>query len=387
MNICFFTHIYPSRAGDYKGVFVHDIAAALVRRGHAVHVVTPRRPGGPARETRDGVHVTRYRFLGWARGTQLAELNGYPPLVLGTLVVGGLWRLRRVARREHCALIHAFWIVPGGFCAALVGLLTNRPVVATAGGSDLNTFARRRLLAPLVRWTLRRIGHMIAVGSELRRIAVEHGLPADRCSVIPWILQLEAAAEPEADRAPLHPGPPGKRLLYVGNLIAPKRVDTIIRALALTLREHPDARLVLVGDGPLREKLADLATAHEVAHAVVFAGAQPHERIVDYLRQADLFVHCSDNEGLPVAISEALMMGLPVVASHVGSIPDLIREGETGYTVAPDDHAGFARHLCAILDDDALRRELSRQARAFALGYLAPDAVVERIEQVYADLL
>jgi glycosyltransferase involved in cell wall biosynthesis len=381
LHILIVAHIYPARSGDYKGIFVHEIAARLSSRGHIVHVVTPRRPGAPPSEVRDGVAVHRFAFWGWQHGTQLGEMQGYPPLALGTLMLSGLWETWRVARAERSDLIHAFWVVPGGVLARAIGRLRGLPLIITAAGSDLNVYALRPALRPLARWVLRGTGMMIAAGSQMRRIALQLGLPPERCEVIPWLTDFPPPAPLSAAART------GPRLLYVGNFTQPKRVDTIIRAFARVVAAVPAARLVLVGDGDQRPALERLIRELTPAGTVTMLGARPHGEIIDHMAEADLFLHCSDHEGLPVAISEALTMGLPVVAADVGGIPDLIRQGENGFLVGPDDVEGFSAAVIQLLRDDELRARMGLAARAFAEQQLAPGPVMDRIEAIYRRVL
>ena len=387
LRICIVTHIYPAHGDDYKGIFVQNVATRLAMRGHEVHVVTPRRPGAPAHEVAEGVHVHRFWFWGWWRGRQLGELSGYPPLTLGTLMLWGIGSAWRTVRRERLDLIHAYWVVPGGLIARLAGILSGRPVVATAAGSDLNVYAHRRLLKPLAGWTLRGLDQLLAAGSEMRRIGIELGCPPDRAQVVPWMLKFE---EPPSGDPPPElrcPGPPGERLVYVGNFTPPKRVDTILRAFARVGTDHPEARLTLVGDGELRGDLECLAGELGVADAVHFWGARPPEQIIDIVRGADCLVHCSDHEGLPVAISEALLLGVPVVAAGVGGIPDIVQDGVSGFTVDPDDDAAFAERVGRLLADADLRGRLGDNARRHARRHLGPEGVIARIEAIYRELV
>jgi len=407
LRLCIVAHIYPSQARDYKGIFVHSIAAALARRGHEVHVVTPRRPGAPRCEVLDGVTIHRFWYWGWAGGRQLSEFKRYPLVLLATqLLVGALSCLWTVLR-HRLGVIHAFWVVPGGFIGVLCGMAARRPVVVTAAGTDLNIMARKKIAGWFVRFTLRRLDRLIAAGSDMQRIAVELGMPEPRGVVIPWLVQDSGSGErADADDAgqaqeknPALGGdkpttdafawPEGSRarLIYVGNLTLPKRVDTILRALAEALRAGPQATLAIVGDGYLRPQLEALCAELGLNGLVRFWGARPHEAILEVLASADVFVHCSDNEGLPVAISEALSAGLPVVASNVGGIPDLVIEGENGFLVGPDDHGRFAERIAQLLRDDFLRKKMSANARRFAHEHLDGGAVIARIEKVYQQVL
>jgi teichuronic acid biosynthesis glycosyltransferase TuaC len=387
LKICFVSHLYPVDRDDYKGVFVHKMAASLASRGHEVHVVTPRRPGTPRQEQRDGVHIHRHWMWGWRGGTRLGQLQGPALLTLGSLLISGIAALLRVVLRYRIDLIQAYWVVPGGFIALVGGWLTRRPVVATASGSDLNVVARRRLIRPFVLATLRGIDRLIANGSEMGRLAHQLGMAPDRIDEVPVVMGIDLDPPSAHDAGDELAGEVGSRLLYLGNLTPPKRVDTILRALSLVVKRMAQVRLTIVGDGDLRPQLERMVEELGLTEEVLFLGARPHREVFPLLRAADVVVHCSDSEGLPVVISEAMGAGTPVVASAVGGVSNLVKEGETGYLVAPDDAETYAERIGGLLADPALRERLGRQAHHYATTHLNQGAVIDRIETIYEKTL
>ncbi|MEN6627407.1 MAG: glycosyltransferase [Candidatus Sumerlaeia bacterium] len=381
MRLCIVSHLYPVDAADYKGVHVHQMAAALAARGHVVHVVTPRRIGSAAREERDGVRIERYRYWGWWRGWQLSELAGYSPLTLASLFLIGIWKTFWCVLLRRCELIHAYWVVPGGFIAALVGALLRRPVVATAAGTDLNMAGRKKLVRVFVRAALKGADRVIAAGSDMKRLAIELG--GREAIVLPSCF----AAMPGGEPRPVEiPGRPGGRVLWVGSLDPPKRPDIVIRAFAKIHGKRPGAALIVAGQGQKRETLEGMA-AGLAGESVRFLGSVPHEQVVGLMAAADVFVHCSEYEGLPVAIVEALRAGLPVVARRVGGVPDLVRDGENGYLIDELDADAFAERIGTLLERDDIRRSMADAARRFAKENLDGAAVVKHIERIYSELV
>lgn len=171
------------------------------------------------------------------------------------------------------------------------------------------------------------------------------------------------------------------RLVCLGRLGDEKGSRTLVRALALLEGSHPDLRLTLAGDG---DKAAVEAEAERlgVAERVDLPGwIDPDERHRTLL-SASVFALPAREEGLPVALLEAMAYGLPVVASPVGGIPDVLEDGRQGFLVPPDDEAALAERILTILDDPALARELGRRARADAQARFAVDVVASRIGDV-----
>jgi glycosyltransferase involved in cell wall biosynthesis len=325
------------------------------------------------------VHVERYWYWGWWRGWQLGQLAGYSPLTLATLFLIGIWKTTWCVLARRCDLIHAYWVVPGGFIAAVAGAIGRKPVVATAAGTDLNMVAGRRLVRGFVRVALKGTDRLIAAGSDMKRLAVELGSAESAVSVLPsCFIETKPAA-------PVQETHHGCRFLYVGNLEKPKRVDTILRAFAKA--RTADASLTIAGNGTLRAGLEALASELDIADSVRFLGSLPHEEIMPLMARADVFVHCSDHEGLPVAIVEAIQSGLPVIAAGVGGVLDLVRDGENGFLTSPDDHGRFGEMMQLLMTDPALREQMAERAWDFAKNNLDGAAVIDRIEGIYRELV
>lgn len=378
MRVGLITHLYPRFPGDYKGIFVADLARFLMEWGHQLVIITTLWPGTAQTEVMNNVKVYRFPYWGWQRGQRLGALEHPSPLMVSSLLLSGIWMAVRLARQHNLDLFHGYWVVPGGTIAVLAGWLTGRPAVATAAGSDLNAAAYHPIVSHFVRFTLGQVRNLMAPGNQLAQRAIELGLSQERVQVLMGHsgIDLERFSEGDKQGQPL--------ILYVGNFSPPKRVDTILRAMSRVVERVPTARLWLVGDGELRAELESLAAEMGIAGKVEFLGTRPHDEIPGWMRRADVLVHCSDHEGLPVAIMEALGCGLPVVAADVGGISDLVKEGETGYLLAPDDDVGFADRLVKLVSQPELTAQLGWNARVFAEAHLAKERVLEQVEAVYA---
>jgi len=386
-KICLVSHLFPCDRHDYKGNFVRDLAVELSYRGHEVHVVTPMRPGAVREETIDGVFVHRFAYYGWRRGIQLGQLKGNSTLLLGSLFLRGTMKCLSSVIKHNSDLVHAYWVVPGGLIGLIVGRLTRRPVVATAAGSDLTAAPKYRLARLLTTLTLKHLDRVLPVSTPMKKIAMKLGLPGDRGTVIHGPVGIDTddlkktvQQQPFAEKY-------GRSLVHVGNLTAPKRAETIIRALQKVTEMYADCRLIIIGEGNLRPSLEALADELGLRKHVSFCGALPHEEVLNMLQGADVFVHCSDHEGLGMAIMEAMGAGLPVVASRVGGVPDLVREGETGFMISPDDVDKYAEKILLLLKNDQLRQKLGTNARHFAEKHLNKQTILAQLETVYEEIL
>lgn len=175
------------------------------------------------------------------------------------------------------------------------------------------------------------------------------------------------------------------RFVMVGRLVEKKAPFVSILAFAELLKQVPDARLEIIGDGPLKTPCVQLAKALSVEDRITFSGAQPHDYVLKAMKQAGGFIQHSvrapdgDMEGTPVGVLEAMGMGLPVVSTRHGGIRDIINEGETGLLVDEYDAAGMANALVQVATNAEYARRLGDQARAKVLENWTTQKSVERL--------
>ena len=167
----------------------------------------------------------------------------------------------------------------------------------------------------------------------------------------------------------------------VAKLWAGKGHGVLIEAAAMLARSHKHARYVFAGDGPLRNELEEHARRAGVRDLVTFAGFR--DDIAAVTQSLDIAVLCSDYEGMGRVILEAQVCGVPVVASRVGGIPDLVRHEETGILVPPGDSEALARALAGLMDNRDLREKLGRAGRIFADGRFDAGTMIRKTVEVY----
>jgi len=159
------------------------------------------------------------------------------------------------------------------------------------------------------------------------------------------------------------PGGTGKRVAFVGRLDPVKGALLLIEAMATVLKAHPDATLTLAGDGPARAGAEARAKALGIEAAIHFAGFMTQGQVADLLAQSDMLVLPSFAEGLPVVYMEALASGIPVVASRVAGVQELVEDGVTGYAIPPGDVATLADRMIRLMDDPAAARAMGAAGR------------------------
>jgi glycosyltransferase involved in cell wall biosynthesis len=292
-----------------------------------------------------------------------------------------------VVREGRIDLIHAHTITPDGFASVMFGHKFDLPVVCTVHGSDVNIYPARSLATRwATKWALARVGRLIAVSAHLK--ANIFRLVGDRqVEVVPNGADSGVFSSVSKDQARTKLGLPLQQeiLLFVGRLVEIKQIPVLLQAVRQLSRSN--MHLYLVGDGELRGELMATAQQLGVAERCSFVGSRSHEEIPLWLSAADCFVLCSRMEGSPTVLPEAMMCGVPIVATAVGGIPEIITHRETGLLVSTGDSAALAEAVNLLLTDKMLAAEVSRRAAALALARFTWKANAEKTAAVYRGAL
>lgn len=369
------TSTLPRWAGDTEPRFVEDLSYQLADKFDVV-VLAPHCAGAARHETlSDGkrritVHRFRYCLVALQSlaydGGVLSKLKRNPlrlllvPLFLAAQTIS----IAKLHRRHRFAAIHAHWIIPQGMSAALFRLLARQapPLLITSHGSDL--FALRgALLARLKRWILGKATRVSVVSDAMRSAAAELGCNDSDIAVRSMGVDL---------RFTFTPGEAGTErdgLIFVSRLVEKKGLTHLIEAMAKLVAQHPELRLTIIGDGPLREPLTQLVSKLDLQDHVHFAGSLPNAELPNYLRAAQISVMPSVQEGLGLVTVEAMGCGCAVVASDLPAVRDVVIDGETGLMVQPADSAELAEKIGRLLADDTLRDTLAAAGRRHALAH------------------
>jgi L-malate glycosyltransferase len=335
----------------------------LMRRQRAMgddpHVAAPRRGALAARAASEGFAVHGVSMRGtWDLGAAVA-----------------LARLHRSLRPDivhwHAARAHALGAMASLFAPGPARILSRRvdfPVRRTPGS---------RLLYSLP------IDAILAISEGVREALIRSGVPAGRIEVVPSGIDLapfQSAFDRPAARKRLGIADGELLVLNVAALAPHKSQTDLLRAAAKALARRPGMKIWIAGEGPLRGDLEAEHRALQLGNAVRFLGFR--DDTMDLLRAADLFVISSYLEGLGTSILDAMAAGLPVVATRVGGIPELVAHEETGLLVPPRDPESLASAIVDLADDPARRAALGAKGRERARAFSA-DATAERTREAY----
>ena len=363
---------YASIGGS--GVVATELAKALARRRHEVHLVsidTPFRLG----EFHPGLSFHK------------VETPSYPLFHEPQYVLSLANKLVHVSRMFHLDVIHAHYAVPHATAARLAQQVLDATggkvpcVVTTLHGTDITIVGNDPSFSEIVAFSIEQSDGVTAVSASLRDATrAELGVRRD-IAVIPNFLDCSLYRRqnvPEI-RERFARGPE-KLVVHVSNFRPVKRIDAVLRVFGSIVRRVP-SRLLLVGDGPELGAAYRLARELGISPAVESLGAQ--EAIVPLLSAADLFLLPSAQESFGLAALEAMACEVPVVASRVGGLPEVIEHGVSGFLHPMDDVEAMADSGVAVLTDTSLRERITTAARQAVTDRFCTDRVVPMYEAYY----
>lgn len=305
-----------------------------------------------------------------------AEAAGIPLRWLATTPCvgpGSLFALWRALGTERPDLLALFTAVPNIWGRLLAKARGLPAVIATCRGGGSIGRQHERFLKNCA-------AHHIVNDPALRQRLCDLGRDADRITVIPNGVDTEHFAPSSDDARPVR-----EVVLCPARFCQDKDHETLLRAFALAGAKRPRAELWLLGDGPLRERVRLLAARSPVRDRIKLYPAVPDPR--PFFEQASLVVLSSVREALPNVILEAMSMGLPVVATAVGALPEVVEQDRTGLLCPPGDAEALGENLAALLTDADRRVAFGQAARARAVAGFSMESMVQRHETVFTRVL
>jgi len=362
--------VYPTYGGS--GIVGSELGKELAERGHTVHFISSALP------TRLTQLSERVRF-------HEVEMMSYPLFEHQPYTLALATKMAEVAESEDLDLLHVHYAIPHSISAILAreSLKPHRrlPVITTLHGTDITLVGADRSYLPITRYGIAQSDGVTAVSHYLKQSTAET-FQFEHIAVIPnFICATDYSRKPREElRGELSPrGEP--LLVHVSNFRPVKRPVDCVEILARVRERGVDARLVMVGDGSERSRAEHRARCLGVERQCSFVGKQP--RIVDYLSVSDVLLLPSEQESFGLAALEALACEVPVIASRVGGIPEVVDDGVTGCLAEVGDLERMSEEAARLLTDERLRREMGRRARASALSRYGTDLVIPQYIDFY----
>jgi N-acetyl-alpha-D-glucosaminyl L-malate synthase BshA len=360
---------YPTFGGS--GILATRLGVELAKRGHEVHFITYERPIAIHGVDYKNVHVHLVSVIEY-------PLFKYPPY---TIALGS--EMFRVTKRHHLDLIHVHYSIPHSTAAYLSREMTGKPYAVTLHGSDVTILGSDPAYMPVNAHSVERADAITAVSAFLAREARDRLGIRKEIRVIPNFVDSDAFSPAPCEVLERDAGR-DLTVIHVSNFRPIKRIQDLVNAMKIVVKQAPGARLVLVGDGPERHMVEGLVERLDLKGSVLLTGYRSD--VPQLLRCGDVVVLCSETESSPLTLLEGMSCGLPVVATGVGGIPEIVEDGVNGLLVPPKHPEAIAEKILELNADGSLRARLGEAARRTVLERYTAERVVSQYEKVYEEI-
>ena len=353
-----------------------QLSCTLVDMGLKVFIVTRRLKATEKFEVLNGVPVHR-TFYKWH---------------MLSFIFSALFFL--IKKRHEYDILHVHTMYSPALMGCLIKKIFRKKLLIkvrrTGHGSLLEKMLSNGVSSSHLRFLIRYTDCFVTVNQEGRRDLEEAGVERERVRWIPNAVDKNLFKTPTEDEKNHLKESLGleERLAvsFVGRLIPRKKVDSIINVLPPIIEYFPKTRVLIVGDGPESQRLKEMAELRDILQYVDFAGQCNEEMVMKYLKASDLFIFPSDSEGISNALLEAMAMGLPIVASRISGIEDLITNGHSGLLFHPGDENDLLEKVLLTLGDKQLRRKIGEGARQAAENRFSFDSIGKEYIDLYSNL-
>jgi glycosyltransferase involved in cell wall biosynthesis len=367
MRIAVIASSYPRYEGDGTAPFVKSISESLYQIGNEVEVVAPFDPL-VVENTPNLVKVHRFKYalgknshiMGHAKALDSdIKLKKSVYFLLPFFVIASFIKLLQVTKKQKTQIIHAHWVIPNGLPALIVSKIRKIPLVVSLHGSDIFVAKQNWYFGIVTKLIFKNTSFVSACSQNLIDEAIKLGAPKN-IRLIPW------GADPQKffKKVENFPNKYNFRenkeqiiFLGLGRLVHKKGYSLLLKALPIILKNNDNIKLILGGEGPLMDELVRLTIELHIDNYVSFLGKVDWNDVVDFFNSGDLFIQPSikdkagNMDGLPTVILEAMACSLPIIASDIGGINIVIRNGYNGIIIPPNDSNKLAESIISLIND------------------------------------
>ncbi len=367
---------YPVYGGS--GVVATELGKALAARGHEIHFIAYSLP------FRLGIATENVYF-------HEVDVNTYPLFEYPNYSLNLASKMVDVAKLEKLDVLHVHYAIPHAMSAVTARQILleqgiQLPVVTTLHGTDITIVGRDPSYQPVVNYSINQSDGVTAVSDYLRQETFDRFEIDGEIEVIPNFIDTTRFYRQHKEHFKRALCPEGEKVLvHVSNFRPVKNSPRVVEIFSALRHEGHAVKLLLVGDGPDRSVSERVAREHGVYEDIRFLGKQ--EPVEEILSIADIFVMPSETETFGLAALEAMACNVPVVASQIGGLPELVIDGETGFLCPLDNNDAFIDRIKLLLENDDLHEKMSHASRSRAVDEFDMHKVTPQYEEFYREII
>ncbi len=360
------------------------MASLLQKDNYEVSVVTPRiYKGSHYFEEQDSARV--YRFPFFARNKLLIEHNKIPYLrMIFYYVTGGLLTVY-VILRHRCRLIHVHWAIPTGLIGVLIGAVLRKPVVVTIHGSDFRlAMGQSFLLKKVFFWVCKKASYLHCVSEVMRREIEKLGIEKEKISTFP--MGVDEAFFEKGKNRKRGLGTPSFTVVSNRNLLPIYNLSLLIRAIPIVLKEEPEVKFIIAGEGPERQNLEKEVNDLKISSHVQFLGQISHGEMPSLLSRANVYVSTSLYDGTSISLLEAMACGVFPIVTGIPSNQEWITDDQNGFLISINNENYLARKIIEALRRPALLTEAGEKNQKIVEERGHWKCTIREITEIYEGL-
>lgn len=396
ITIYSFSTTYPESPNSTKGKFVHFLNKELTKLGSDIEVIAPHSKGYPQKTVFDSVKINFFKYL----PESLEIKKSIPDEVKTTsgkikiifLLIGFF-----LFSKDHCSkdkdfILHGHWAFPAGYLAYRLSKKFNKKFIVTVHGSEIALLEKFGFLKKITVNALNSSAKVIAGNNYLKNKLVELGVKENNIILIrpiPNFVKHDIPKNELSNFREKFASKNNKIILFVGRLTEVKGTEYLIKSLPLM--KIKDFHCIIVGGGPLEDQLKKLANSLNISDKVTFFGPANTEQLGFLYNISDVFVLPSiidsigGTEGTGLVIPEAMDCGIPVIASKVGGIPEIIQHEVNGLLVEQKDTKSLANAIERMLSDNNLRDRLVKNSKETVKEFL-PQSIAKQYYDIFTNI-
>lgn len=372
LKICHFTYSFFPLVGGMEEM-IHNISLALLSLGHKPFVFAPYVRG------KDNSLDVPYIVLRFSRPS--SKRFGVSQLIIPLLCN---------YNKYHFDILHCHGAYPSGYIGALFHQITGVPLIITphGGSGDVEKNDRGHIINSRITRRINKVFSkalaVTAISTEIKKHILDFGTDPDKIYSIPNGVFLDEFKMSDTAKKKCRNN--NTYILYIGSLIRRKGVDILIKAFLKVKKNILNLKLKIAGEGPEKGKLMELVNELKISDSVSFLGIVRGREKIQLLNDAILLACPSRREPFGIVVLEGFASGIPVIASRVGGIPDIIKDGENGVLIEPENPEQLAEKIELFINDNIFRKKLSENALS-TIGNFDWNHIVKKYIEIYKKFL